>query len=82
MTKRLVWLISVMVELYPDVDSSRRIMDDVGVDGSRILAEQQPFFRWYAIIDECEKAGLIPALLSTVASEYPRHSDLLQGCSS
>lgn len=76
MNKHLLALAKLMSALYPDVAASTLFMAEVGMNAGRILAEQQPVTRWFFIVNECDKAGLIPALLQAAIAEYPDHTDL------
>jgi hypothetical protein len=51
-------------------------MDSAGIRADRVNAEQPARSRWYFIVDEAEKAKLLPALLEVVISEYPGQADL------
>jgi hypothetical protein len=76
MNRSTIRLAQVLSELFPDVASTQRIMASVGMEASRILGEQSPLNRWYAIVNECEKAVLLPQLVAAAMAEYPEHSVL------
>lgn len=71
MNKTLVALSRALASLYPDAESSLRLLVQVGVDGGRIQVEQSPANRWIAIVEECEKSGLIAQLIDAALLDYP-----------
>lgn len=74
--KILIDLIYVLADLYPDMASTSLLMQRVGVDSGRILNEQAPSTRWFFIVSECEKSGLIEKLLDLTLTDYPDQKDL------
>lgn len=76
MNKIFVQLTKTMAFLYPDVASSDFFMAQLGMNSERILSEQKPATRWYFIVDEAEKAGLIPEMIDLAMAEYPEHGAL------
>lgn len=77
MDKALIPLVEVMSDLYPDIDSSIPFMAVIGMQSGRIRTEASPVNRWFAIIRECEKAGLIPDLIDLALVDYPANKELL-----
>lgn len=63
-------LAQALANLYPDVAATVRIMGAVGVNPERILLEQAPDLRWLAIVQECERAESIPALLAAAKIDH------------
>lgn len=63
--------------LFATPESSALVMAQTGMASERILLEQPPFTRWFAITNECEKAGLLPTLVEAMLEHYPEHAGLL-----
>lgn len=76
MTKPLIRLTRLLAQLYPDATLSSYVMAAAGIQSGRILSEQSPNTRWFFIVSEADKAGLIPQLMATVAEDYPDHAEL------
>lgn len=76
MNKSLIQLSKILASLYPDVVSSIAFMADLGMQSGRIQAEQSPSTRWYFIVSECEKAGLVQDLIGLALVDYPANKDL------
>lgn len=66
---------SVLVKLYYTPASMRRIIDDTGLDFSRIALESNPGDSWHSILIEAEKLGQVDDLLSVVNDEYSRNAE-------
>lgn len=66
---------SVLVKLYHTPASMRRIIDDAGLDFSRISLESNPGDSWHSILVEAEKLGQVDDLLSVVNDEYGRNAE-------
>lgn len=66
---------SVLVKLYATPASMRRIIDDAGLDFSRISLESNPGDSWHSILLEAEKLGQVDDLLSVVNGEYGSNAD-------
>lgn len=77
MNHRLLDLSRVLAGMFTDEASSIRIIDDAGINRSRIHAEQNSGNRWHAIVREAAKAGMIVMLIDTVLNEYPNTTELL-----
>lgn len=77
MNKDLIALFKVLAELYPGDEESALIMETVGVEVGRIYLQQGARTRWFAIVSECVKSGLIPALVNAALADYPHHEPLL-----
>lgn len=71
MNKDMLRLAQVLAGLYPDVASTAVLLAKAGMKTDRILAEQTPETRWFYIVQECVKAGLIPKLLYEARADYP-----------
>lgn len=77
MTRTLVRLFKLLADLFPDPALSQMVMAEIGMDAGRIFAEQSAKARWYFIVSEAEKAGLIDALLTSALAQYPTNDALL-----
>lgn len=77
MNHRLIDLARVLAGMFTDEASSVRIIDDAGINRSRIHAEQNSGNRWHAIVREAAKAGMVIMLIDTVLNEYPNRTELL-----
>jgi len=69
-------LVGMLTLLYPGEADSLRIMQAAGIDPARIRWESKPNTRWYAVVDEAEKAGRIDALIAAAQEEYPDYQPL------
>lgn len=76
MNEHLFRLVRLLAKLYPSANASYPIAAEMGMDTSSVEFEQPPFQRWYFIVDHCEKAGCIPALLEIAISAFPDNADL------
>lgn len=74
---RLIDLARALAELFSDEASSVRIVNDAGINRSRIHAEMAAYNRWYYIVQEAAKAGLTVMLIDTALLEYPSRVELL-----
>lgn len=77
MNHRLLDLARILAGIFPDEASSVRIIDDAGINRTRIHAEQSAGNRWYYIVQEAAKAGMTVMLIDTVLFEYPNRTELL-----
>ncbi len=66
---------SVLVRLYHTPASMRRVIDDAGLDFSRISLELNPSDSWHSILIEAKKLGQVDDLLSVVNGEYGSNAD-------
>lgn len=71
-----VRLFLMLAKLYPDAAESSLLMAIVGIDAGRIHSEQGARTRWFEIVNEAEKAGQIPGLMSAALADYPKHDGL------
>lgn len=66
----LIELRALLVALYPDESSIRRVLHDVGIDPSRIKFNATTLDIWHSVLTEAEKSGKIADLLPVVKREY------------
>lgn len=59
-----------LAKLYPDEPSIRRIIDDSGIDLSRVVLNSTTANNWHNILAEVEKIDQISGLLNAVKHEY------------
>jgi flagellar hook-basal body complex protein FliE len=69
---------NLLVELYPDPPSTRRIVDDAGFNPSAISFNTSITNIWDSILIEAEKHDKLKELLSIISSEYPNNATLLK----
>lgn len=67
---------SIAVDLYPDEPSIRRIIQDSGIDGSRVDFHSKSVNTWHCLLIEAEKQGRIHNLVKIVEKEYPTNDKL------
>lgn len=78
MTPANVRLFKLLADLFPDAAMSQMVMAETGMEASRINVEQPPKARWYFVVAEAEKAGLIDELLTSASAQYPDNAELQQ----
>lgn len=69
----LAKLRDALAALYPDENSSRRIVDDVGMNRLHIEFTSHAKNNWHAILLEAEKTNHINILLNSVYKEYGKN---------
>lgn len=69
-------LIAILAQLYPTVAASSYLAFRAGIDAGTFLGEQIPDTRWYFIVDEATKAGLLDRLLAEALADYPNYAAL------
>lgn len=72
----LTQLRSILVALYPEPASIRRVADDANTDISRITTEGNIINVWHALLKEAEKQDRLAALLAVAAADYPHNQEL------
>ncbi|MEZ4865498.1 MAG: effector-associated domain EAD1-containing protein [Caldilineaceae bacterium] len=70
----------VLVELYPDEASMRRVVSDAGIDVSLISFDSKAVNNWHSILREAQLVHKVNVLLSVVEEEYPTNEALRQVC--
>jgi hypothetical protein len=73
----LAELRNVLVKLYPDEASMRRISHDAGLDLARVMLNFSAINNWHSILREAENVGRVDALLTVILQEYGRNQTLL-----
>lgn len=76
MNADLLALAKLLAQLFLDPADADLIMAQAGINRGRVLTEQSASTRWYAIVNEAEKAGQIAALIDTALLRYPKHTEL------
>lgn len=66
----LIDLRNILATLYPDGRSIRRVVDDAGVDSSKMDIDTHALNSWHSVLSEAEKNHQIEAILKTVEVEY------------
>lgn len=71
----LAKLREALTSLYPEQASMHRIMDESGIDRSRIDFNSAPINVWHSILKEAEYTERVTDLLEAVQDEYGSNSD-------
>lgn len=81
-TEIITKLRDVLVTLYPDDSSIRRVIHDSGLNLSHIDLNSTPINTWHSILTEAEKSGRVDALLGVAKSksEYGDNEKLRDAC--
>ena len=61
---------NILATLYPDERSIRRVVDDAGVDSSKMVIDAHAQNSWHSVLSEAEKIHQVEALLKAVEVEY------------
>lgn len=69
-----------LAKLYPDACSIRRIVDDSGIDSSKMTIDSHPEDSWHSVLSEAEKHYQVEALLQTVEHEYGNNREFQAAC--
>lgn len=64
---------NVLMNLYQDEASIRRVAHDSAIDLSRISLNSNPINNWYKVLEEASKINQVDALLSVVEQEYGKN---------
>lgn len=75
-----VTLRDILVELYPDEASARRIVDDAGLDSALISFSTHAKNNWHMILTEADKHGKVEDLLAIALGEYGENPELRNAC--
>lgn len=74
--KHLANLREILAELYPDESSIRRIIDDSGIDSTRIDLSSAPINNWHAILTYANKTNKVVTILDIAENEYKTNNKL------
>jgi hypothetical protein len=66
----------MLVELYPDEASARRLAAEAELESARIHFAARAVDRWHAILTEAVHVGSVEALILVVQREYPKNANL------
>lgn len=80
MKTELIDLRNILVILYPDVISIRRLLGDADLTTARIELTSSAANNWYAALNEAEKLGQIETLLRIAEGEYRTNQTLQVAC--
>lgn len=78
--KILIDLRNVLAKLYTDERSIRRIVDDSGIDSSKLTIDIHTENSWHSVLSEAEKHYQVEALLQTVEHEYGNNREFQAAC--
>src|SRR5579862_2543189 len=67
----------VMVELYPKVDTARRVVADADIGQGSISFGGSADDVWFSILDEASKQRKLAALVAVALKEYPAYAERL-----
>jgi hypothetical protein len=70
----------ILAEIYVDVTSARRIVNDAGIDAAQIDFSNAAIDIWDRILREAEKTGKIHSLFQVVLSHYGDNQELRAAC--
>lgn len=65
---------------WPDSRDARLLVNDAGMDGSRITWDEPPALRWQSIISEAEKQNTLQKLVPILLARYPDNAQLQNAC--
>jgi len=74
--RALTDLQNALADLYEDQASASRLVDEAGLDASRISLGSSARNNWHAILEEADRQRLVDALAAIAAQEFPRHEGL------
>ena len=61
----------LLANLYPDLGSAYRIVDEAGMKRTAVDFDGNAINRWHKIIEEAEKQGRLSALIQQAGTNYP-----------
>lgn len=68
----------LLVELYDDPITIRRVIADAGLNSARINLGGSAINMWHAVLDEAQKSGLVGALGQVAIDDYPNREHQLR----
>lgn len=68
---------NILATLYPDERSIRRVVDDAGIDSSKMVIDAHALNSWHFVLAEAEKNHQVEALLEAVKAEYKNNQPFL-----
>lgn len=72
-------LIRVASYLFPDENTTIMALSQIeGLHTERINLSLAPEARWFYIVNECDKSGLLPRLVTEMLLHYPNNTELQQ----
>lgn len=72
----LTALRDALADLYPDLDSARVVVADVGLDAANIAFSSRARTNWHNILSQAVHNGQVDDLLAVVRSQYPNNPKL------
>lgn len=78
----LISVRNILVTLYPDDASIRRILADAGIDSPRIQLNSTLANNWHSVLAESARLDRIEALFGVIEIEYGSNLDWRAACSS
>jgi hypothetical protein len=69
----LVHLGDVLAELYPTRESSYRVVEEAGLDRTRIRFNDAAVLNWFNILQYAKHQGQVLDILDFALQEYPRN---------
>ncbi|MFZ4663124.1 MAG: CHAT domain-containing protein [Caldilineaceae bacterium] len=70
---------NILVKLYSDSQTIRRVVDDADLDTSRIILGGNAINIWHGVLDEAQKQGKVDQLIAVVLLEYPnKHAEVYE----
>ncbi|MFZ4658126.1 MAG: effector-associated domain EAD1-containing protein [Caldilineaceae bacterium] len=70
-------LYTVLAELYPTQEDSRRVVESAGLNPVHITFSNKAINNWYNILVEAKKCDRVAALLQFALREYSTNADLI-----
>jgi hypothetical protein len=65
----------VLIELYPDEISIRRLLDDAGITSERVVFNSNAANTWHSVLVEAKKNDQLVPLLDVVKEEYGNNKE-------
>jgi len=66
----------MLVQLYENPASIRRVLQDAGVHTERLSFSGSPVDIWFDALNQAEREGRVGAVLAIARDEYPGNADL------
>jgi hypothetical protein len=73
----LTQLRDMLVDLYPTLKNSQRVVDEAGIPRARILFSTTAVENWHAILTEANHRGKILDIIEVVRKDYPESTKRL-----